>query len=51
MTVQELIDILQTMPKDIRVELGLDEEGQTGEGLVVSLEKSQTGNYVFIGDY
>ena len=51
MKVSELIELLKQMPQDVDVELGLDESGQTGEGLVVSLEKSVSGQYVFIGDY
>ena len=51
MKVSELIELLKQMPQDVDVELGLDEGGQTGEGLVVSLEKKVNGQYVFIGDY
>lgn len=51
MKVSELIELLKQMPQDARVELGLDSEGQTGDGIVVSLEQSSNDQYVFIGDY
>lgn len=50
MTVRELIEMLQQMPQDARVELGVDAPGQT-EPTVVSLEKTSNDVYVFIGDY
>lgn len=50
MTVQELIQQLQKMPQDARVEIGLETVGQT-EPTTVSLEKFQNESYVFIGDY
>ena len=51
MTVNELIELLKQMPQDSRVVLGLDQAGQTGDNLNVSLEQSGDINYVFIGDY
>lgn len=50
MTVEQLIELLQQMPKDARVEIGTDEHCQT-EPTKVTLEKYSNGNYVFIGDY
>ena len=50
MTVKELIEQLQQMPQDARVELGLETVGQT-EATTVSLESCQGKPYVFIGDY
>jgi hypothetical protein len=52
MKVFELIELLKQMPQDVDVQLGLNESGsQTGEGLLVSLEKFKQEEYVFIGDY
>lgn len=50
MTVSELIELLKKMPQDARVEIGVDAPCQT-EPTVVSLEKTVTDQYVFIGDY
>lgn len=50
MTVKELIELLQQMPQDLKVEVGVDSPGQT-ELSVVSLENSKHGDYVFLGDY
>lgn len=50
MTVQELIEQLQKMPMDARVEVATDEQGQT-EATVVSLQYCCEEQYVFIGDY
>ena len=54
MTVSELIEKLKQMPQDAEVNLGLESAGQTGENLVVTLERSgvtTSTDYVFIGDY
>ena len=52
MKVFELIELLKQMPQDVDVQLGLNEScSQTGEGLLVSLEKFKQEEYVFIGDY
>lgn len=50
MTVKELIELLQKMPQDARVEIGTYEPCQT-EPTHVTLEKSGYKPYVFIGDY
>lgn len=50
MTVRELIEMLQQMPQDARVEIGVEAPCQT-EPTNVSLEYFRDEPYVFIGDY
>ncbi len=58
MKVSELVKMLQQMPQDVNVEIGLDSEGQVSEGIVVSLDErfqdfksKKMEQYVFIGNY
>ena len=50
MTVSQLMELLKEMPQDLVVQVGTFDPGQH-EITVVSVEKTNQGDYVFLGDY
>ena len=48
--VSQLIELLQQMPQDLEVQVGTFDPGQH-EVTVVSVEKTNTEDYVFLGNY
>ena len=50
MKVSQLIELLQQMPQDLEVQVGTFDPGQH-EVTVVSVEKTNTEDYVFLGNY
>ena len=49
-TVSQLMELLKEMPQDLVVQVGTFDPGQH-ELTVVSVEKTNRGDYVFLGDY
>ena len=50
MTVSQLMELLKQFPADLPVHVGTFDPGQH-EITVVSVEKTNRGDYVFLGDY